>query len=422
MASSEESILCHICVETHQNIFPSGRTRGGYRQDLLENILTPLERSLIVCCSCEGVMRDPQLTEEGYKCRSCLEGREGRPATVNKTEIDKLRVVCPFKQEGCSWSSTIGLLVSHVEECDLCLVSCPLCCGESMKRAYLKKHENEECSERNTNCEFCLINIKVSQTSDHLKTCPNFPLECLNGCNSGRIPRKDMSLHVSELCPLTMIPCPYNKYGCSISSKRKDIESHEMEFVAKHVRIMNTHKELMDTGMQLLKAQVYTLTSHIENIGTALQHNRGLEWEIQGVRERFDDKTRLYSDPFYVDNYKFQGWAEFNSEDNNALGIYVRLCVGVLDGSLKWPFFGRVTLTLINMRNSNKLVTESFLTKDIECFTKRTGDSYNNGYGYSSFATKAAVLTKFSEANKIIITIEIESRGKSDRFVKQSTS
>ena len=91
-------------------------------------------------------MRDPQLTEEGYKCRSCLEGGEGRPATVNKTEIEKLRVVCPFRQGECSWGSTIGILVSHVEECDLCPVCCPLGCGESMKRKDLKIHENEECS------------------------------------------------------------------------------------------------------------------------------------------------------------------------------------------------------------------------------------------------------------------------------------
>ena len=186
MASIRESILSHICVETHQNRNPSGHTRGGYKQSLLQNILTPLERTLIVCCSCEGVMRDPQLTEAGYKCRSCLEGGEGKPVTVNKTEIDKLRVVCPFRQEGCNWSSTIGILVSHVEKCDLCPVSCPLGCGGSLKRKDLKKHVNGECSERNTNCMYCLINIKVSQSSDHFKICPKFPLECPNKCNSDK--------------------------------------------------------------------------------------------------------------------------------------------------------------------------------------------------------------------------------------------
>ena len=97
MASVEDNILCHICVETRQNS-SSLHTRGGYRQDLLENILSPLEKSLIVCCSCDAVMRDPQFTEEGYKCSSCLDGREGKPMAMNKTEIEKLRVACPFRK------------------------------------------------------------------------------------------------------------------------------------------------------------------------------------------------------------------------------------------------------------------------------------------------------------------------------------
>ena len=73
----------------------------------------------------------------------------------------------------------------------------------------------------------------------------------------------------------------------------------------KHVRMMNTH---------------------IEGLTGIAQHNKGLEWVIKGVREKFEQKTYLYSDPFYVDNYKFQGWAKFNTEDNNGLEIFV-VCV-----------------------------------------------------------------------------------------------
>ena len=136
MASVGDNILYHICVDIRQNKIPSVHTRGGYRQDLLENILTPLERPFVVCCSCEGVMRDPQFTEEGYKCSSCLDGRKGKPASVNKTEIEKLRVMCPFRQQGCDWSGTMGLVVAHVEKCDLCPVSCSLGCGHSSERKY----------------------------------------------------------------------------------------------------------------------------------------------------------------------------------------------------------------------------------------------------------------------------------------------
>ena len=40
-----------------------------------------------------------------------------------------------------------------------------------------------------------------------------------------------------------------------------------MEFVVKHVRMMNTH---------------------IEGLTGIAQHNKGLEWVIKGVREKFE--------------------------------------------------------------------------------------------------------------------------------------
>ena len=404
MASVGDNILCHICVEIRQNKIPSGHTRGGYRQDLLENILTPLERSFVVCCSCEGVMRDPQFTEEGYKCSSCLDRRKGKPASVNKTEIEKLRVVCPFRQQGCVWSGTMGLVVTHVEKCDLCPVSCSLGCGHSSERKYSKRHEREDCPERNTKCEFCQTNIKVSQSCDHSKTCPSFPLKCSNGCNEDRIPRKDMSLHVSKFCPLSIVPCPYKKYGC-VGVKRKDMDTHETDFMAKHVRIMNTRVDALNT-------QVNTLTDN--------QFNKGLEWEIKGVRDKFEMEEELFSDPFYINNYKFQGKAKFNTEDDNHLGIYLCLCVGLLDDSLKWPFLGKVTTTLVNIESSGNSITKSYLTKGFNVFNKPTEDGF--GRGYCSFATEQDVLRKFSKDDSIRIKIEIKYLDKPDEFTKRITS
>ena len=395
MASVEDNILCHICVETHQNS-SSLHTRGGYRQDLLENILTPLEKSFIVCCSCDGVMRDPQFTEEGYKCSSCLDGGEGKPMAVNKTEIEKLRVVCPFRQQGCKWSGTMGLVVTHVEKCDLCPVCCPLGCGHSSQRKNSKRHEQEECPERDTSCEFCQTSIKFSQTRVHFETCPNFPLKCSNGCNKDRIARKDLSLHLSEICPLTLVPCAYKKYGC-VDVKRKDVDTHEMDSVVKHVRMMNIR---------------------MDGLCTAIIPTKGLEWEIKGIRDKFEKKEKVFSDPFYVSNYKFQGCAEFDTKDDNSLWIYLCLCVGLLDDSLKWPFLGKVTLTLVNLQNSDNSVTHSYTTEGKDQFTRRTEDGTGRGF---AMATKDEVLTKFSKDDSLRIKIEIEYSDKPDEFTKRVT-
>ena len=389
MANIGESFLSHICVETHQNVFPSGRIRGGYKQDLLESSLTPLEKSAVICCRCEGIMRGPQFTDKGYKCRSCLDGEEGRPATVNQMEIEKLKIRCPFKQEGCGWCGTISLLVSHVEECGFFPVSCPMGCNDSIKKKDLKKHEEEECVERRTKCNFCLIEIKVSQHSVHVKTCPNLPIECPNGCKTPKLPRKSMVMHTNK-CPLTTIPCPFKKYGCVVMRKRKDIESHETESVVKHLRMMNTH---------------------IEKTEEVSQYSRGLKWEITEIKEMFEKKELLYSDSFYVNNYRFKGVVDFG-EDTSSLGIYVSLCIGVLDDSLMWPFIGNVIITLVNLQDSNNSLTYSYKTEDNENFTRRKKKNDGCGHGFF-FTTKDETLNDFSKDGSVTIKIEIQHMPKS---------
>ena len=398
MANIKESFLCHICVETHQNVFPSGLIRGGYRQDLLESNLTPLEKSAVICCSCEGVMREPQFTDKGYKCRSCLDGEEGRPAAVNQTEINKLRVRCPFRQNGCDWRSTVSLLVSHVEECGSCPVSCPLGCSDSIQKKDLKKHEDKECLERKIKCKFCLIDIKVSQRSNHFKMCRKFPIECPNRCETPRIPRESMNFHISNNCPLTSMPCSFKKYGCNVQRKRKDIDSHETAFVVKHVRMMNTHMEKMNT--------------RIEEMEEVSQYSRGLKWEITGIKEKFEKKERLLSDSFYVNTYKFVGLADFGRNTSNCLGIYIDLCVGVHDDSLMWPFIGNVIVTLVNMRDSNNSRTDSYKTENNEYFIRRT-DDLRSGFGFPTFATKDEILNEFSNSDSLTMKIEIQHMPKS---------
>ena len=213
-----------------------------------------------------------------------------------------------------------------------------------------------------------------------------------------------MSLHVSEFCPLSMVPCPYKKYGC-VGVKRKDMDTHETDFMAKHVRIMNTRMDALNT-------QVNTLTDN--------RFNKGLEWEIKGVRDKFEMEEELFSDPFYINNYKFQGKAKFNTEDDNHLGIYLCLCVGLLDDSLKWPFLGKVTTTLVNIESSGNSITKSYLTKGFNVFNKPTEDGF--GRGYCSFATEQDVLRKFSKDDSIRIKIEIKYLDIPGEFTKRITS
>ena len=186
---------------------------------------------------------------------------------------------------------------------------------------------------------------------------------------------------------------------------------------------INVHEQSIESNKQSIESNkletiVNTLT--IENIYTAIQYNKGLEWEIKGVRDKFEKKKKLYSNPFYVNNYKFQGLAEFDTRDDNQFGIYLCLCVGLLDDSLKWPFLGKVTLTLVNLESYDNSITKSYLTEGNDMFNKRTKDG--SGYGFPSFTTKEEIFTKFSKDDSIQIKIEIEYLDKPNEFTKRVNS
>ena len=370
----------HICIE-RDICTPS--TYHGIKQDLLEKPLTPLEKLSVLCRVCEGVMRTPYLTDTGYKCASCLGNNKNiRRARETEMEIHKLIVHCPFKNEGCLWDVELSLLILHMNSCELLPIACPNGCAQAILRKYLREHVDEKCSERETECEYCNCVIKLSQRNMHTGLCPNFPLECVNGC-SHNIARNQMELHITKECPLSMVPCPFKRYCCS-TVKRREIETHEAEFVVKHVRMMNTH---------------------IEEMEEVSQYSRGLKWEINGVKEKFSRNEKLYSEAFYVNQYKFKGSAKF---EDGYLGLFIYLCQGENDINLMWPFLGNVIITLVNKRDSHHSITNSYSTDGISEFTKRS-PSDRTGYGFATFLIEEEVLnSKFSEGDSIIIKFEVQ--------------
>ena len=337
-------------------------------------------------------MRNPQLTDRGYTCRSCLGNCNSiKQAKETEAEINKLIVHCPFKNEGCLWDDKLSLLIVHMNNCELFPITCPLGCKQTIKRTCLMTHVDEKCLERKTKCGYCNCVMKVSQTNTHNGTCPSFPLTCVNGCNSHSIARNKMDHHTSKECPLSLVPCPFKRYGCSTVRKRRDIETHEAEFVVKHVRMMNIH---------------------IEEMEEVSQYSRGLKWEINGVRDKFKREEKVYSDPFYVNHYKFKGSAKLMSS-RGFLGIFIHLCQGENDGNLVWPFLGNVIITLVNTGDSNNSISHSYSTAGNVNFTRRSSLD-RTGHGFPKFITEEKLLnSKFSEGDSIIIKFEVQHLPKS---------
>ena len=134
--------LKHICV-----LKPESNTYHGYKLALLEKELDDFLSLMILCESCNGILREPCLTDTGkYKCKSCLDNENGNLDEIKMKAIAKLSCCCPFKKKGCLWEGTIRQLPEHNESCKYIEINCcykELGCDTKRRRLEMDSHETE---------------------------------------------------------------------------------------------------------------------------------------------------------------------------------------------------------------------------------------------------------------------------------------
>ncbi|KAI6654366.1 hypothetical protein LOD99_763 [Oopsacas minuta] len=148
----EESVLDFILVKNTRN-----GQNGGFKMTLVDRELTTLEKDIIVCSACTGILREPVLIGNNFKCKSCLEPDEdGRASELRFDLTDKLKINCPFMKEGCVWKGSIANIIDHKRHCQFFLKRFPNCpemdtecsfkqygCEVVKQRKYMDKHEQD---------------------------------------------------------------------------------------------------------------------------------------------------------------------------------------------------------------------------------------------------------------------------------------
>ena len=83
-------------------------------------------------------------------------------------KVNDLEVLCPWSEDGCTWTGTVGIVASHLDDdCQYVEVKCELCNGD-IQRRNVQEHKNDACQNRPFTCEYCSYSktwIKV--TSKH---------------------------------------------------------------------------------------------------------------------------------------------------------------------------------------------------------------------------------------------------------------
>ena len=236
---------------------------GGYKLGLLDRELTTLEKKLILCTACNGILRDPISVESKLKCKSCLEPSEsGEPSVSASIGITEgLKVSCPFKNKGCDWSDSITNIIDHKKHCQYFLDKYPNCpeidmacsfkrygCEVVTKRKHMEHHEKESQTKH-----LKMMEKHIKSTDDNLKNLQS-EFQTLN--SKLQLVEKEMK----------------HTFGGIIC---------EVPGVREKIKINRTYKtDEFYVGLYSFQADIYPRNDNKENFGIF----------IQIVRGQFDDK------------------------------------------------------------------------------------------------------------------------------------
>ncbi|XP_078604287.1 TNF receptor-associated factor 3-like isoform X2 [Branchiostoma floridae x Branchiostoma japonicum] len=193
-----------------------------------------------VCSSCRLPVDDPKQAECGHiYCRSCVEELTGLGSVRGRCKIPgcneiitlqkdspatAIAVRCINVHSGCEWQGTI--LQDHLLECDYEMIPCVhdwQGCTTKILRKDLAPHLDTECDFRPENCPACDDTFNHIDLTAHRGECEYEKIPCIHKDCGERIPRKDLSKHLTDTCAFRSAVCQW----CKESRPFKDIAKHQ---------------------------------------------------------------------------------------------------------------------------------------------------------------------------------------------------
>ena len=212
----------------------------GYKPCLLSEEIAPYLRPFILCACCEGVMREPCgiRNPQVFVCSDCSREEESNPLSIERDLVSALLANCPLRERGCVWQGILTDLVVHLESCPCYKVDCINKCGCVVKREEMTHHLENECSTRKICCEVCKEYYLFGDDNMHQLECWEAAVGCPLECGEVMI-RRHLCEHMDDLCPNTIVSCPYVSSGCcdGVEILRKDVATHCREFRIEHLEM-----------------------------------------------------------------------------------------------------------------------------------------------------------------------------------------
>eukprot|EP01099_Mayorella_cantabrigiensis_P004163 TRINITY_DN3128_c0_g1_i1.p1 TRINITY_DN3128_c0_g1~~TRINITY_DN3128_c0_g1_i1.p1 ORF type:complete len:517 (-),score=138.16 TRINITY_DN3128_c0_g1_i1:70-1593(-) len=257
-----------------------------------------------------------------YVCPDCKSGNQEEFSPLKTKLVLNMLGQIPVKCVKCGTQTTRSTFPDHVKVCPF---PCPRECGENIHKSIFESHDNLclmkpltcpngcespkilrkemevhllQCPEQMINCliQDCQQQIKRKNVQDHELVCPEkvikCPLEC--GCE---IKRKELKEHDEKICAHKVIECPEATHGCKERFQRKGLDRHVSSCV------WSINREIVELFLEKISSNERRIQQlQIEN---QEQKNKIIQLEATPPCDNFHILDRLD----FIPSKKFPGWS-----------------------------------------------------------------------------------------------------------------
>ena len=412
------------CHAVHENMASDEEDCGDEDSLFLEEPPEDLR-----CPICLHIMRDPYQTSCGH--RFCLECIKAVKATSNpvcpidripvdgggpgggvfqdnaaRMQIRRLKISCPHKSKGCSWTGDLADKLSHLRLCPHSIRECLYCATPT--QVSLMTNHLEVCPHRPVSCQYCTSVCPFDKINDHYKDCPRKPVPCPNGCPQTSVPRNDVQRHCEFDCPRQPVACPLERFSCKGGIPREELSNHIKTCALERISKLSLLVLEQSDEIKELREKVKEQSEAIASLQwTSYPSSPQFTWRVDGIRDKIISSqsstsshlSPTYSPPFFTSEAGYKlSLCIYPAGDNNQgfLSLYLIVMRGPFDDILPWPFQMRVCLFLVNTRGGHNIMKDIRPDPRLHYFKKPT-EPRNVGFGYPKFIPTSTLLGSDSE-------------------------
>ena len=211
-----------------------------------------------------------------------------------------------------------------------------------------------------------ILTLGKREIENLLVKCPN------TGC--GAVRRCHVDEHTRTLCPHAIVSCKYMGIGCAAKLKKKDMAAHEEDIKLHFQMALETTNSLQHTVQSMLEKG---------------KRSEGLTFALTEYQRRKDANESVTSSSFYTSGYHMALRVDANGVGDSVgthVAVFGSILTGKFDATLRWPFVGKFTFTLLN-----QLEDRNHYTRDVSITTELNIRAHSTSWGFPAFISNSAL-------------------------------